>query len=423
MRRQACYVIALCLVATAAALALRPSPSVRLQAVVERMPPAAALAWLKREHGAASEEPAILATQAGLALDLGDATMAIAALRRLARLTAHRPYAEDRLAEITADIGNLRASADHRLAAYEAAPNAARLVAALTALRLLRDREREADLLRAADPSLLPPELAKRHLRILLDAGDVAAAEALLRARQAMPPATSGDARVQLADLLIGTGRAGEAIELARGWLKQEADVGSFVGVVDRLMRRDRAREAVDVAAAAVADGLASAPLAIPRFAASHHGWLARVLMETWLAGRVRLEEHEQDVVEDYLEARGDVTPVLALLHRARPATLRPSLRLRIIGTAYQRFGVAVLARYRSWLTPAVLASDHIMAAELLIALGDGAEAARQLEAGVMRRVDAGRLAALFARVAEIPEPAAKRKLIDAFVAAGASTH
>jgi hypothetical protein len=92
---------------------------------------------------------------------------------------------------------------------------------------------------------------------------------------------------------------------------------------------------------------------------------------------------------------------------------LEARLRLRIIEAAYRRFGARALAQHRPWLSPQILAIDHVTAAELLLALGESARAARHLERALAGPVDAEQASTVVHLVRTLAAPSIRDDVID----------
>jgi hypothetical protein len=185
--------------------------------------------------------------------------------------------------------------------------------------------------------------------------------------------------RGSLVELLIGSDRAEEATILAVRWLARDRDTDALGLAVERLIERGFVGHAEILARTAVARGLPGAHVVIPVFATAGHGVEARALMRDWLAIHPRPNREEAAALLDYSRRMNDFTAVERLLLGGGPGDFDPEFAIGVLKGAFYRFGTAALPGFRRFLTPEVLASDPLFAAELELARRDPEDATRYL--------------------------------------------
>ncbi len=380
MSRYLAPVLALCILSSLAVFMLSPSPAEELELSLSTMSPTKALEALNRAYAEGGRDPNLLLKRADLSLEAGNLSGARASLESLAELPPHALLAEERLARVARELGDLDTAATHLANAYKLAPSSTRLTALATSLRLLRRIDEEEQLLLSLDPAQLTDRLAMRLLELERTRGDLRASEGLLRARISLPPKQRGNARPMFAELLIGSERADEAAIMAADWYAADGDTYSLARVTGALLRRGFVREARALATACLEsnrDG--EAHVTIPVFALAGHGTVARALLRVWLSGRATLTAAEQAVLLSYMTTMNDFSAALALIRRSGAEAFEPSFVLGAVKGETGRFGRAALLALLPDLKTDILTTDPLFAAEVSLIYGQHLAAARYI--------------------------------------------
>ncbi len=379
MMRYLTLVIGLCLLSLVAVVLLSPSPEERLERALSRLSPASALDELNRMYAGGNRTPSLLLRRSELLMANGAVTEAERTLETLADDPGNAVLGNDALARLELELGAVTDAAEHLARAQAIDPTPERLDRLARLYELARRGDAERALLEGADARGLLDRSARRLLEIDLERGDMAAAERLLRVRADVAGEARAEMRGALVELLIGSDRADEATTLAVRWLARDRDTAALALAVERLIERGFVDHADALASAAVAQGLPGAHVVIPVFATAGHGVEARALLRDWLAIHPRPDRQEAAALLDYSKRMNDFTAVERLLLRGAPGDFDPGFVLGVVKGAYYRFGAPALPGLRRFLTPEVLASDPLFAAELALALRDSRGATRYL--------------------------------------------
>ncbi|MCF7991872.1 MAG: hypothetical protein K9M02_15660 [Thiohalocapsa sp.] len=379
MSRYLLQVIILCLLSLVAVVMLSPPPAEKLELALSTMPAQEALAELDRVYAAGDRNPNLLMKRAELSLENADIAAARESLLSLAELQPHAVLAQERLATVARELGDLPTAVGHLAQAYALDPTPRRMGELAAAYRLLGRVEDERRLLDSVEPFALPPRLAQRLLELLRTRGEPAAMEVLLRARSELPAARRTHERGQLAELLIGSGRSAEAAATAAAWFIAEGDAGSLRTVTEALLRRGEVNAAEALSVVCLEADRDKAHVVIGAFAGAGYGARARSLLAEWLGERHRIDADAQAALLSYARQLNDYAVPLALMRLNGDETFTPDFILGVIKGSYRRFGRAALGGVLAHATPRVLASDPLFAAELALDLSRHSIAARYL--------------------------------------------
>jgi hypothetical protein len=380
MARYLLLVIGLCILSLVGVILLSPSPEEKLERALSRLSPAEAMAELDRMFASGNRTASLMLRRAELLMAAGSVGAARETLEALAAVPETALVAEERLAELELDLGDVRAAIPHLARALATEWTAERLDRLARLYELVRDEAAELALLADAAPRALQDRSAHRLLELLVARGDMVATEAFLRTRAEVAGASRAEMRGGLVELLAGSGRGDEAVMLAARWFARDRDGATLALANERLLERGAVAEAQVLAREAVRSGIPGAHTVVPVFAGAGHGLTARTLLRDWLDVHREPTREEAVALLAYAEKMQDFDAMRSLLRRGDPNRFDPAFVLGVIKGSYARHGLAALAEFRRYLTPEFLVADPLFAAEIALARQRLEEAARYLE-------------------------------------------
>ncbi|MTE01489.1 hypothetical protein GIY56_14465 [Paracoccus sp. YIM 132242] len=299
--------LALCGGAMAGVMALRPDPAVRLEAELSRLEPEDALRELRGAEGRIAFHDNLELLYGRLSLADGDLDRARRSFRRLQAQASPSEEVLETLAGIEAAAGDLAAAAAFLRQAQDAFPSADRRLRLGGWYQALRQPEAERDLLLSEDPTVLTPGEIDRLGLLLIRDGRIADYEALFTTLADSTAEGHLSFKRRLLEFLVESGRPAEAVAAAARWTAGPQGAAALEASVRALIGRG----AIDAAILVARDGFRLAPgdshVALPVFARSGHGGVARLLQGEWLASRPTLSDAEWATLTHLAESTGDM--------------------------------------------------------------------------------------------------------------------
>lgn len=368
MRPHVLALLAVCGLALAAILLLRPNEEVRFEARLAQLEPEEALASLRaaeRSEGALPQSLEL--AHARLARGAGELAEARAGFERVLEETGPQAGVLDELARIEALAGDMARAARLLGEAQALEPDDERRQTLGHWLRALRETEAELALLRGTPPEDLTAWERERVALLLVEAGRVEEYRAYLAAAAgAEDPAAEGAEaapfRRQLLEFEIDAGAPDRALEAALRWHDAAPEDREGLRIsVGTLIGRGAIDEAGALARRAVERDPETGAALAPVFLRSGHGGLARDLQARWLRSDPPLSREDWAALAEMAELSGDLSALNAAL--ARPAAAEEEVPGSVFLQLLRYRGAQALVPHRARLTGDALAEAPLVAA------------------------------------------------------------
>ena len=351
---------------------LRPAPEVRFEGGLSQLQPDAALAQLRAAQGSMAFHDNLELLYGQLLLADGDLDGARQSALRLLSRSPESVAALDMLAEIEQTDGDLPRAVLALRRAYRAEPSAERRLRLGGWYAALRMEDAERGLLTSVAPAVLTLPEIDRLLLLLIDAGHLSEYEALLAGvAEGQGPDHLAFKRRWL-QYLVERGRTDEAVAAGARWIKgpdaaavQQASIEALTG-----------RGAIDAAIRLARVGFAEAPVdghvALPVFARSGHGGVARLLQAEWLAGRQKLGAADWGTLIALAGSTGDLRGLQEALVSGK-GLAGPELTAEALMQFLRYRGPVALRPYHALLNPEVVEAAPLLGAAWSMWRGDRA--------------------------------------------------